>query len=148
MTEPTLLEGIESPEDLRRLPRERVEQVAEEVRAEIIEYPCERSHLGHRPEGFVRLGCFGLHRSSSCRLVRRGGKPCTSRGILSRQACSLFDSKLTSEPGERRCEGRPPGNAANETGGRPRPKHTRGSPVERRGKGLHQTMSPPSGNGG
>jgi len=37
MTERTLLEGIESPEDLRRLPRERVQQLAEEVRAEIIE---------------------------------------------------------------------------------------------------------------
>jgi 1-deoxy-D-xylulose-5-phosphate synthase len=37
MREPTLLEGIESPEDLRRLPRERVQQVADEVRAEIIE---------------------------------------------------------------------------------------------------------------
>ena len=37
MTERKLLEGIESPEDLRRLPRERVQQLAEEVRAEIIE---------------------------------------------------------------------------------------------------------------
>jgi 1-deoxy-D-xylulose-5-phosphate synthase len=37
MREPRLLEGIESPEDLRRLPRERVQQVADEVRAEIIE---------------------------------------------------------------------------------------------------------------
>ena len=37
MTERKLLEGIESPEDLRRLPRERIQQLAEEVRAEIIE---------------------------------------------------------------------------------------------------------------
>ena len=37
MTERKLLEGIESPEDLRRLSRERVQQLAEEVRAEIIE---------------------------------------------------------------------------------------------------------------
>lgn len=37
MTERKLLEGIESPEDLRRLPREQVQQLADEVRAEIIE---------------------------------------------------------------------------------------------------------------
>jgi 1-deoxy-D-xylulose-5-phosphate synthase len=37
MTERKLLARIESPEDLRRLPREQVQQVAEEVRAEIIE---------------------------------------------------------------------------------------------------------------
>ncbi len=37
MTERKLLEGIESPEDLRRLSRERVQQLAQEVRAEIIE---------------------------------------------------------------------------------------------------------------
>jgi 1-deoxy-D-xylulose-5-phosphate synthase len=37
MTKRELLEGIESPEGLRRLPRERVQQLAEEVRVEIIE---------------------------------------------------------------------------------------------------------------
>ena len=37
MTERELLEGIESPEDLRRLPQEQLEQLAEEIRAEIIE---------------------------------------------------------------------------------------------------------------
>ncbi len=37
MTERKLLEGIESPEELRRLPREQVQQLADEVRAEIIE---------------------------------------------------------------------------------------------------------------
>jgi len=37
MTERKLLEVIESPEDLRRLPRERIAQLAEEVRTEIIE---------------------------------------------------------------------------------------------------------------
>jgi len=37
MTKRELLEGIESPEDLRRLPREQLQQLAEEIRAEIIE---------------------------------------------------------------------------------------------------------------
>jgi 1-deoxy-D-xylulose-5-phosphate synthase len=37
MSEPRLLYGIDSPEDLRRLPREQVEQVADEIRAEILD---------------------------------------------------------------------------------------------------------------
>jgi 1-deoxy-D-xylulose-5-phosphate synthase len=37
MTDRTLLQEINSPEELRRLPREQVEQVAHELRAEIIE---------------------------------------------------------------------------------------------------------------
>jgi 1-deoxy-D-xylulose-5-phosphate synthase len=37
MTERELLKGIESPEDLRRLPQDRLPQLAEEIRAEIIE---------------------------------------------------------------------------------------------------------------
>ncbi len=38
MTRERLLHGIQSPSDLRRLPRERVEQVADEIRAEILEH--------------------------------------------------------------------------------------------------------------
>ena len=37
MREERLLYGIDSPEDLRKLPREQVEQVAQEIRSEILE---------------------------------------------------------------------------------------------------------------
>ena len=37
MSEGLLLDGIESPEDLRALPREQVQQVTEELRSEIVE---------------------------------------------------------------------------------------------------------------
>ncbi len=36
MTAPELLQGIESPEDLRKLPREKVQQVVDELRHEIL----------------------------------------------------------------------------------------------------------------